>query len=525
MMEKINNYKIIFTSILFAVILILLLFFISSLSGECGGDIVCECGDTLNKTRILNVTDNLTECSGTALIIEDENITLDCVGNNITGTSNYGINISISAINITIKNCIINGFSTGINNNANNVTIQNNTISNLTGMGVFSNNTSFVIIKDNLIYNASEDCIYFDYSYDTIFENNKLHNCTIGLHLKNLNKTTINKNTIYNNSNYGLSLETNVSDERVYHNNLYNNTNHDIFSNIARELSYDNNGNYWGNNTCPVFIAGVDSNFLNVTDTHPYNSLNAWDISNFPTRCCGDIINKNITLTHNLIGCLNGLIIGEDNVTIDCSNNLINGTGVENTIGINATNKENVIIKNCKVSYFQDGIYLKSTSNSAILGNTGTFNLHNAISVLYGQKNQIKQNTASYSTNSSFGDGILIQQSSNNTIFQNTANSNERYGVWILNNALYNNVSSNNVKYNKYGLGLGSNANYTILKDNIFENNTQNGVNVSDSKNNTFDKNVMKYNNYNGLIISLTSTGNVFSNTYSCFNNQSSGNY
>ncbi|MCP4591391.1 MAG: hypothetical protein GY842_11650, partial [bacterium] len=64
---------------------------------------------------------------------------------------------------------------------------------------------------------------------------------------------------------------------RVYRNNIYGNGGWPVSSNTAIELSYQNEGNFWGR-SCPdvLFVAGVDTDSLDVVDSYPYGVEDAW---------------------------------------------------------------------------------------------------------------------------------------------------------------------------------------------------------------------------------------------------------
>jgi len=98
----------------------------------------------------------------------------------------------------------------------------------------------------------------------------------------------ITGNSIYQNTEDGINIGnfTVVANLLVWHNNIYSNTNYEVNSSYhAIELSYNNEGNYWGRTTCPLFIAGTDSNAANVTDTYPYAAANSWDVGGSPSLC------------------------------------------------------------------------------------------------------------------------------------------------------------------------------------------------------------------------------------------------
>jgi len=81
--------------------------------GDGFGD-ACDhnCGDTLYEDTVLN--GNLENCSQTGLFFGTDNITLDCKGYKISGTPTYsGIRLYYNK-NITVRNCYVEDFGTGI---------------------------------------------------------------------------------------------------------------------------------------------------------------------------------------------------------------------------------------------------------------------------------------------------------------------------------------------------------------------------------------------------------------------------
>jgi hypothetical protein len=70
------------------------------------------------------------------------------------------------------------------------------------------------------------------------------------------------------------------------------------------------------------------------------------------------------------------IIINANNVTLDCNGaNITRGaSGAAVTMGIRATSKSNITIKNCKIgkgtANFGSAIYLTNTNNSSIINNT-----------------------------------------------------------------------------------------------------------------------------------------------------------
>ncbi len=135
------------------------------------------------------------------------------------------------------------------------------------------------------------------------------------------------------------------------------------------EASYNNTGNYWGHNTCPLFTPGIDSFDDAQMDSHPYNQSNAWDLNISPKICCGRKLNASHTLTEDLQTngsyCFN---ITASNVVLDCAgyNNI--GTPVWSAKAIYAyAPASNITIKNCNILNWGTGIDF--TANNIIIEN------------------------------------------------------------------------------------------------------------------------------------------------------------
>ncbi|MBU0530082.1 MAG: hypothetical protein KKC05_00235, partial [Nanoarchaeota archaeon] len=78
---------------------------------------------------------------------------------------------------------------------------------------------------------------------------------------------------------------------------------------------------------------------------------------------CGDTITSDTVLTADLLGCAgNGLIIGADNVELDCDGHVIGGLG--SGYGVSAYSEDNIIIRDCEVIDFNDGIYFSSSDDN-----------------------------------------------------------------------------------------------------------------------------------------------------------------
>jgi hypothetical protein len=125
------------------------------------GDAYCTkslaCGDTI--TSDTNLTEDLT-CSGTALNIGADNLTIDCAGHTISGDgTGYGINATTAAdgYNITVKNCAISNFSVDINApgidgyNGGNITLMNSNLTLINAYGGYDGNGGSALVINSTV--------------------------------------------------------------------------------------------------------------------------------------------------------------------------------------------------------------------------------------------------------------------------------------------------------------------------------------------------------------------------------------
>lgn len=101
---------------------------------------------------------------------------------------------------------------------------------------------------------------------------------------------------------------------------------------------------------------------------------------------CGSTITQSLTLGGDLTGCSgDGLIIGADNLILDCNGHFITGSG-RNT-GILVLNKNKITIKNCKINNFGDGVFISvgaaggSNSDIELIGNEIQYNLLRGVGI------------------------------------------------------------------------------------------------------------------------------------------------
>ena len=116
----------------------------------------------------------------------------------------------------------------------------------------------------------------YDNSNSNTFTGNTITGNNYGLAIDKSGGNLIKYNTIYGNKR-ALQLTSILPDNQVTHNNIYNNTVPQVWSDAAMELSYNQEGNNWGKTSLPYFKAGTeDSNRPDVVDSYPYGQADAW---------------------------------------------------------------------------------------------------------------------------------------------------------------------------------------------------------------------------------------------------------
>jgi parallel beta-helix repeat protein len=178
------------------------------------------------------------------------------------------------------------------------------------------------------------------------------------------------------------------------------------------------------------------------------------------------------TFTADIYDC--DVVVEKDNIVVDGAGYTIKGTGVGAVINI--TNRNSVAIKNVKIQYGMFGIYLRSSVNIALSGNTIT-------------------NT---------GLGIYLNDFSiANSLFGNTIINNAYAGIMLDANCLNNSISGNYVVSNSDGIFLGSSSG-NVISGNTIENNYERGIGLGLSSNN-----VVYHNNFINNRYQATTNGSI----------------
>ena len=380
-----------------------------------------SCGNTLTTNTTL---DSDLTCSGIGLTVGEHNITIDCDGHVIKGTGYaiYGIannDYYARYDNITIKNCIITGFSGGINFRiSNSNTIINNTLHNNRGYGL------------ELFYFVDRSTI----------ANNTFRNNYHGIQIYESHNNIITDNNIYNNSGSGLSIQksaNNIFVNNVIQNNdrgfgLHESSNATLIKNnmTGNELGLDvANSRYTGN----VFHTIDTSNTINGKPI--YYLVNQKDMQ--------------VPLDAGYVG---------------------------------VVNSTNITVKDLIMANNGQGVLFALTNNSRIENVTAINNFFVNFLISESNNNIIISNNAILTERKYDPEGFRISASSNNTLTDNIVNNSDN-GFILLSNSNYNTLANNTARDNLIGFLLEPDSEKNTLISNIAQDNLIDGFNIISSDN------------------------------------------
>ena len=243
-----------------------------------------------------------------------------------------------------------------------------------------------------------------------------------------------------------------------------------------------------------------------------YSEIEEWGpftIQNNPLYTylnCGDVINESIILGNNLSCSSTALIIGLNDITLNCNGRSIIGNNEGNNSGIKISNLENVRIENCNISGFEKGIYLDKGMSHNIIGN----NLFaNASGIHLAYESNSPGSTSNNITNNYIHNntsyGIYLGGGSNGNIINNNEVLNNDGGGagagiridWSDNNTVSNNNINGN---NAYGLAINQ-SDFNIVDNNIIQNNHEEGIFIKASDDNEIKNNNILENECNGILL------------------------
>lgn len=480
------------------------------------------------------------------LSLAADNITLDCQGNTLSGDGTATKAIVIGSNYNTVKNCIIKNYAnagdtsmylaavsgnniyndTFMDNDGNGLVLTfgdsnnvvNDTFINNSFLGIYnfgSNSNTFANIT--LINNSRG--IDFDYStYEGVVTGVTATGNTYAVYIDYWSNRISLNDSILTGNQYGVYIDRNASQNTIYNNffnnmvNYYNNAGTSNYLNTTKQngtriysSGTEIGGNYWTNPTGNGFsdtctdadndgfcdknytLDSSDIDFLPIAKTvgqipTTLPTINISSCANLDQEGATYLLNASIIDSTNTI-CMT---FSNDNITLDCQGNTIDGVGSSSTYGIYST-YQNDTIKNCIVTDWEVGIHMDSGSDYASIFNTTAES--NRVGILIRGVSNTADNVSVISNRDN---GFYIAIGSDHNVLNNIVSNSNGYiggyiysGVWI--NGGNDNTISNIVADNNYFAGIlfyGGDDN-TIINSEL--NNNQYGFEIVYTSGNCWD--------------------------------------
>jgi len=247
-------------------------------------------------------------------------------------------------------------------------------------------------------------------------------------------------------------------------------------------------------------------------ETWSNGSIHA-DYDNFEINpvYCGDTITEDTVLTEDLLNCNTGLDINANNISLDCNNHSITGTGSGTGIYINDQNF--VEIKNCNISGFEIGMFVLTGFDNQFTGNIISENYFGIYleSTYYGGNYDCNNNSVLNNSFSNNASAVELHNCQNNTIHENTVNDNQT-GIF-LNLSRNNKITNNTVTDNNKGIYLRYETHYNTVSDNSINGNYDGIFMDTNPGSNTIMGNTITGNDY-GMHLGVNVKSNFFYNNF-----------
>jgi parallel beta-helix repeat protein len=262
-----------------------------------------------------------------------------------------------------------------------------------------------------------------------------------------------------------------------------------------------------------------------------YSEDNAWNLEAINSQnFTANTITSDTNLTDDIIGNSSNpsfnsgyaVIIGADNITLDCAGHYIIGNGAD--VGIYVSNKTNVTIKNCIIFNITYGIYIGASNYTNIINNTLVDNFEG----IYLAPLQDPGTADIYTLTNNVITGNLLDS--------NMASIALRDGSYIniTDNNITNTGSNPDVPYPSFdiidldtgwyyieldvGAGIsffpqmGANLSNNLVDNNIIVDGVQWGLLANLCSNSTFSNNILVNNSNNGITLGGSADNNLTGN-------------
>jgi len=193
---------------------------------------------------------------------------------------------------------------------------------------------------------------------------------------------------------------------------------------------------------------------------------------------CGAVLVADTTMTADLTCTGPGLIVGADDIVLDCDGFSLNGPGVGSDIGIHLDGRTGVTVKNCVVNRFVSGILLNDSPSNFLTKNSvsgSTSAGTGAIQLANGSDGNVLKHNRAYQN---VGRGFVVTDSMGNLVIENAAMGNAFRGFDLINasgNSLIHNFAHDNTSG---GVVISGSSDGNILYDNDVRNSGSEGFAV-----------------------------------------------
>ncbi|MCD4760041.1 right-handed parallel beta-helix repeat-containing protein [archaeon] len=233
-----------------------------------------------------------------------------------------------------------------------------------------------------------------------------------------------------------------------------------------------------------------------------------------PTQvACGSHITESVTLTEDILDCSGdyqgiALKIIADDIVLDCNGHSIEGVDTYSMYGVFIDGRENVIVKNCNIHNFGEGIRIHGGSNNSLIGNNIEGGLWFGIRIPWGSTNNIVTNNTITNIQDN---GITMDHGSENNFINSNWISACSTGIWLESNAP-NNIVSYNFISNIINHGiLIKNSPSNEIFGNTINNGMINGIWALDSSNLDLKNNLIT-NSGGGIRLTRSDTDEISKN-------------
>jgi len=364
---------------------------------------------------------NISNHGSSCFNISADNVTLDCAGYTIDGTSPgsgtaSGINIT-GATNVTIANCTVTEFRYGVY-----------------ARGMFNST-----VKNNTVYDHTHSGFYWDSDDYNSLHNNTVNGTTYAMYLTSSIGNKLDNSSFSTVSGNAMYVTGSSADNQFKNSTFYSNT-EDVF--------YYGSGAY-SNTIKNCSFNGGDGTTDYMIDIYG-DSLTVDNIIVETTSACG----------LNLDGSEN-VVVANSTITSKRWGLRIRAATFQNTIKNNTISATTTSSQSMVVIGDHNSIY----NNTILSSNDGVL-----ISFDTGNHNNFTNNTV-------FVDDIAIKVAggARDNIFKNNSITSDTldFGIWVTDGAHDNNFTNNTITKAAKGIYLNIvNSGYPDLKDNWFINNT-----------------------------------------------------